>query len=94
MDAAEYLSLVQIVCFWIGFMITRASESRKRFYNKVMPEITHWCIYTATLIIPAMIATFDIISMVTSKLDDVVLMHFILQIGIVIWFLVDWRAIV
>ena len=93
LQVAAIFSYVQIACFWVGFMFTRSSESRKRFYNKIMPEVTHYCILFAGLIIPIILIILTTINLISTGVDDIVVFTLCSQIGLLLWFyLVFWAA--
>ena len=47
-----YLAFLQVVLFILGFFKTRVSLYRATWYNNIMPELCHYSIFVALLVLP------------------------------------------
>lgn len=90
---ANFLSILQILFFMVGFFVTRASESRRSFYLHWATDVTHVSIWISLVWIPCLTLTTLVIAMwVQGHAENTLLYHALVQLGTILWFLADFRG--
>ena len=89
-----YLAALQVLLFYLGFLSTRGSLFRRTWYNNIMPELAHYSIFVAMLLIPAINIALSIAYVAHGGLNNLFWLNLLSQVSTIVWFLIEFYTVV